>query len=302
MRTVPARCRALTDCRLRETISTMRRLIAALLVASVALLGVTASARSQPQTYSGTFGLQIKGWGRVVFKSGLGGGVPLTCSDPFCAVDGLRLRRARIVLLEKSYPYRKGWKFAGWWGACKGKKPKCVIKVARIHPNSSGRGNVHVGAKFVPVAAGLTRAHPIPLGTAASIADTRGDFRLRVNSVLENVQLSPSPPAGSEYFAANVTLSNVTSGPLHAGGLGWQASGSHHTTYTPGNNTTYFPGGCPSGGPQPQLQLTDYILDAGQSATGYVCWTIAANDASTLQLYFGSGTLYAGGTTWSALH
>jgi hypothetical protein len=40
----------------------------------------------------------------------------------------------------------------------------------------------------------------------------------------------------------------------------------------------------------------------GESRTGYVCWTISANDASSLALYFGSGTLAFPRTTWFALH
>jgi hypothetical protein len=43
-------------------------------------------------------------------------------------------------------------------------------------------------------------------------------------------------------------------------------------------------------------------FSAGQSRTGYVCWTIAADDASSFELFFGLGTLDAPRTTWFALH
>ena len=272
------------------------RLLVALVFASLALLGA-AAARSGPQAYSGTFSLSIKGWGRVDFKSGLGGGEPLTCADPICVLRRAQLPRARIVLVEKSYPYHTGWKFAGWRGACKGRQPKCVIKVAHIHPNASGRRNIRVGATFIPVAAGLTRAHPIPLGATGRILQSHG-MRLRVNSAMQDVQLSPSPPADHEYFAANVTLTNGLppgTGTRSAGEWPWEVVGSHDTIYALSSD------GCPPSGPQPQLDLNNR-LHPGESATGYVCWTIATNDASTLELYFGSRTLYDGGTSWFALH
>jgi len=273
----------------------MYRLLAAVAVASLALLAVVASAGSAPQGYSGTVGLWIKGWGRVDLKSGLVVHEPLTCSSAFCTAQGLPLHRARVVLVEKPYPYYKGWRFAGWSGACRGKQSKCVIKVAHIRPNSHGERNVQVGATFIPVALGLTRGHPIPLGTAARIRDARF-FQLRVNSVLQDLQLSPSPPAGDEYFAANVTLTNMAGGARHTGGLGWQTTGSQQATYIPGFD------GCPGLGPQPQLQLTyDTVLQPGQSTSGYVCWKIARNDARTLELFFGSGHR-SDGTTWFALH
>jgi hypothetical protein len=71
--------------------------------------------------------------------------------------------------------------------------------------------------------------------------------------------------------------------------------GSHKAPYrnVDGNACSYP-------GPQPELHTS--ALFSGQSTTGYICWTIAANDASSLELYFGSGTLDYPGTTWFALH
>jgi hypothetical protein len=45
-------------------------------------------------------------------------------------------------------------------------------------------------------------------------------------------------------------------------------------------------------------------VQLGESRTGYVCWTINANGASSLVLFFGSGTLTLDSprTTWFALH
>jgi hypothetical protein len=106
----------------------------------------------------------------------------------------------------------------------------------------------------------------------------------------------PAPPAGGDYFAANVTIGyfgGASSTPENS--LTWQAIGSHRTTYNPGSNP------CPYPGPQPPLDMYDPVA-SGQSVTGYVCWQIAANDAGSLELYFGSGSLNYPGTTWFALH
>ena len=110
-----------------------------------------------------------------------------------------------------------------------------MIDVARIHANAGGERNIHVGAVFVAVGPGLPRAHPIPLGATAPIAHTHHRFELRVNSGLQEVQLSPASPAGSEYVAANVTLTNNASGSFPTyDGLGWQVKGRHNRTYSPG--------------------------------------------------------------------
>jgi len=151
---------------------------------------------------------------------------------------------------------------------------------------------VHVGAKFVPVAPGLTRGHPLPIGTAAKIG---ADLVLKVNSANSNVQLSPPAPAGAEYFDANLTVKYIGGGSRAPNWFGFSVEGSHNTPYTVLNDS------CPQPEPQPALDVSGPLY-SGQSASGYVCWTIAANDASTLELCFGDGTLNYPGTTWFALH
>lgn len=271
----------------------MRRLLAAAVVLSLAFLGGAASARSESRVDSGHLGLWVKGWGAVDLKAGLVEHGPFKCQGVFCTTkDGLRLHRSPVVLVERSY---KGWKFSGWRGACRSKNPKCVINLVQTHGSASGARIIHVGARYTPVGPGFTRAHPIPVGTTASIGRS---MRLRVNSVLQNVDLSPAPPPGSGYFAANVTLSYGKGGSPFATGrsaLGdWPTIGGSNKTYALG------PGACPSA-PQPQLAL-DSPIYRGQSETGYVCWTIATNDVSTLKLYYGTGGPHPGRTIWFALH
>ena len=272
----------------------MPKLLATVAVVSLALLGGAASARSEPGAYSGHLGLSIVGWGTVDLKAGLVEHGRMTCSGVFCTTkdNPYRLHRSPVVLVEKPL---KGWKFAGWRGACHGRKPKCVINLARLHPNAGGSRNLHVGARYHPVGAGFTRGHPIPLGTTAKLGPS---VRLRVDSVRQNVDLSPAPPPGAEYFAANLTLSYgngnapYTTAGSSLGGL--PVVGSHNTRYTGGT------GACPSV-PQPQLNL-DSPLYRGQSETGYVCWTINTNDASSLEYYYGTGGPHPGRTIWFALH
>jgi hypothetical protein len=152
---------------------------------------------------------------------------------------------------------------------------------------------VQASVTFVPVAAGLTPAPPIPLGTAASV---HGGWRVRVESVTPDVALTPAPPTGADYFAAEVTITYLGGGSATPEqDLTWQATGAHRTTYNPGSNPYPYPG------PQPPLPTYAPVL-SGESVTGYVCWQIAANDAASLELYFGSGSLDYPGTTWFALH
>jgi hypothetical protein len=168
-----------------------------------------------------------------------------------------------------------------------------VVNVAHVRADTNGLRHTHVWATFAPVALGLTHDHPIPLGTEAHVA---GSWHVQVNSISSNAQLSPEPPAGSAYFDANVTIGYFGGGSsTPEQDLTWQVVGSHHTTYTPGSDP------CPYPGPQPALPTYDPLL-SGQSVTGYVCWQIAENDASSLELYFGSGTLNYPATTWFALH
>jgi hypothetical protein len=210
------------------------------------------------------------------------------CTNAACpAGDGL-LHARHVVLIATAY---KGWEFTGWHGACKRKKPRCVIDAARAHKNASGARNIRVKAEFAPVAPGLTRARPIPIGTAKDLGN---GFMVRVNSATPNVQLQPAAPAGAEYFSANVTVKYTGGGQATARDVGtYSATGTHSTSYNP------FGDACP-GVPQP-LDYNQPIY-SGQSVSGNICWTIATDDSAGLELYFGSGTLDFPGTTWFALH
>jgi hypothetical protein len=170
--------------------------------------------------------------------------------------------------------------------------PSCAINLRYVHADSFGQRVASVRAIFIPIAPGLTRAHPIPVGTAAS---TSPFFTVQVNSASPNVQLSPAALPGYEYFDANLTVTYTGGGSATAGALIYHAMGNQKTSYAPSTNA------CPNPGPQPALDVQDPIA-SGQSTSGYVCWTIATNDENSLRLYIGSGTVDYPGTTWFALH
>jgi hypothetical protein len=267
----------------------MRRLAIAVLTAALAVLGMAAIASSQPLRYDGELRVGIRGWGNVKLGKGVLEHLTVHCTNATCPAVNYLTRGPRARLVAQPY---KGWKFVRWRGACKSGKQVCVVDVARIRTDTNGLRHIHVSATFVPVAAGLTQSHPIPLGTDA---DVGAGWHVRVNSVTPDVQLSPPPQAGAEYLDANVTIGYFGGGSrTPQQNLTWQTVGSHHTPYSIGANP------CPYPGPQPQLQTYNPIL-SGQSVTGYVCWQIAINDASSLELYFGSGSLDSPRTTWFAL-
>jgi hypothetical protein len=267
----------------------MRRSAAVLAIAVLALAGGVASAGSQPQSFTGTAWVGVKGWGNVNLAKGLLEHEVIRCTRATCLPFNYLIGGPRIVLNEAPY---KGWKFTGWQGACKGAKTRCVINVVRLHPNAYGQRTVHVGATFTPVAPGLTSGHPLPVGTEANIGQ---GLAVRVNSASANVQLTSPAPTGAEYFAANITVTYTGGGSQDPDYFGFSLKGSHNTTYTAGLNP------CPYPGPQPRLDVFDPLF-SGQSTSGYVCWTIAANDETSVELLFGSGTLDFPGTTWFALH
>src|SRR5262249_27058179 len=154
--------------------------------------------------------------------------------------------RSRAILTEKPYA---GWQFKRWQGACKSRRPRCTINIALTRPNAFGERRIHVSATFIPVAQGITRDNPIPLRTTASVG--RG-WRVRVNSVEPNTQLSPPAQNGAEYFAANVTATYLGGGSASPeNDLIWQTIGSHHTPYNPGSSP------CPNLGPPPPLDTYD---------------------------------------------
>ena len=191
-------------------------------------------------------------------KTGVYSRPTFRCSNGSCpAADGL-LHGRRVVLIANAY---QGWKFTGWHGACKRQRPRCVIDAARAHKDASGTRSIHVRATFVPVAPGLTRARPIPIGTAKSLGN---HFTVRVNSATTNVQLSPAAPPGAEYFDANLTVTYTGGGSASARDVGiYDATGSHRTSYDPFGNA------CPEV-PQPALDYSAPIY-SGQSTSGYIC-------------------------------
>jgi hypothetical protein len=224
--------------------------LAGIAVIAVGLSPPAGAAAASPAQHAS---IQITGWGNVTL-----GQRTIRCTAATCLARGYAVPGSRLVLVERPY---KGWRFAGWRGACAGPRPKCAIRSAR---------RVRVNARFVPVAAGLTPEHPIPLGTTASIG---GGYRVRVNSVLPDAQLSPAAPAGEAYLAANVTLSYTGHGEGDVGSLVWETVTNYGGgSYGPSHSVTAF-GDPPYPAPQPPLDYLHPLLQ-GRSTTGYVCWTV----------------------------
>lgn len=269
----------------------MRSLASFLVVgAALALFAASATARAEASSFKGGANLSIKGWGTVTPGRGFAVHRSVPCTNASCGGEALFARTRHVALTAKPY---QGWRFVRWRGPCKPTaQPKCAINLRQVHANAFGERVAVVRAIFSPVAPGLTRANPIPLGTAKGIGPW---MTVRVNSANPNVALSPAALAGSEYFDANLTLTYTGQGPAIVGGLDYSVVARDKTAYDPSRNA------CPEPGPQPPLDFSAPIT-SGQSASGYVCWTIAANDESSLELYFGSGTLDYPGTTWFALH
>jgi hypothetical protein len=252
------------------------------------LLTSATAANSHLQRYDGELGVAIRGWGGVKLGKGVLEHQTVRCHEAKCPAVNYLTRGSRGRVTAQPHP---GWRFAHWRGICKGTRPGCAIDIAHVRPNVYGLRQMHVSATFVPVALGLTRGHPIPLGTTA---DVGGRWQVRVNSVTPNVPLSP-PPVGAEYFDVNATITYGGGGTATPEqDLTWRLGSSHHTTYNLGSNP------CPYPGPQPPLPMYNPVY-SGQSVSGYVCWQIASSDADSLELYFGSGSLDFPGTTWFAL-
>lgn len=267
----------------------MRSLAAFVVVGALLALGA-ASASAHASSFKGGVNLSIKGWGTVTPGRGFAVHRSVPCINASCGGEALFARARHLVLTAKPY---QGWAFSRWRGPCKPTtQPKCTIDLRRVHANTFRERVAGVRAMFNPVAPGLTRAHPIPLGTAKTIGPW---MTVRVNSATPNVPLSPPALAGSEYFDANLTLTFTGAGSATAGTLDYDVVGSSKEPYNPSSNA------CPEPGPQPPLDLKAPI-NSGQSTNGYVCWAIAASDESSLELYFGTGTLDYPGTTWFALH
>jgi hypothetical protein len=258
-------------------------------VALFALLALVA-ASAEASSFKGGVNLSVKGWGTVTPGRGFAVHRSVPCTNASCGGEALFARARSVVLTAKPY---QGWSFVKWRGPCKPTtKPKCTINLRRVRANEFGERVANVRAIFAPVAPGLTRANPIPLGTAKNIGPW---LTVRINSTNSNVQLSPAPLTGDEYFDANLTLTFTGQGSATAGSLDYNVVAGDKTSYNPSANA------CPNPGPQPPLDMSAPIT-SGHSASGYVCWTIVTNDESSLELYFGTGTLDYPGTTWFALH
>jgi hypothetical protein len=95
-----------------------------------------------------------------------------------------------------------------------------------------------------------------------------------------------------EYFVASVTVTNLGRGTVDTAMIAdgrLTAVGVHSASYT-----VYYDL-CPDHGPAPALDGLG-LLYSGQTATGNVCWTIAASEQSSLELFY-PGTYQ----TWFAL-
>jgi hypothetical protein len=280
----------------------MRRLALSLVIVGclAALLGGAASAGSHSRINRRVI-LFVNGWGSVRPEHGFVGHRTRNCTKlPDCGWFA-RARRQHVRIVATPY---KGWKFAGWRLACRKNKTRtCSLDLSRFPcplfvsgpPGYQCRAKPFMEAKFVPVAPGLTRKNPIPVG---AVHDIGSGYAMRVESAEENVQLSAAPAAGEEYFDADVTLTYTGPGsstPLDH--LDLNAQGSFGQLYNADHG-----GGCPASDLQPRLDIVDPIA-SGRSATGHVCWTIATDDAATLEMFFGAGSQdHFPGTTWFALH
>jgi hypothetical protein len=261
---------------------------------AVIVLSLSGPGGASLKTASNRYGsvkIGFKGWGHVVLGKGfLDRQYTPSCMQASCPASAFT---SRLRAAATARPMQ-GWKFVHWRGTCKSAKPKCTIRLNHVRPDVSGYRHAHLTAVFAAAVPGFTRSWPVPLGHTAS-TDTQDALRLRVNSVAPSVSLTPAAPAGAAYFVANITATYVGGGSYdgfyNLAESRLQVIGSHDAPYNAGSN------GCPADGPAPQLD-TFGTLYSGQSYTGNICWTIAANDASSLELYFdGSGY-----KTWLALH
>jgi hypothetical protein len=266
-----------------------RLLLVALLFATLALTPTSSAHVGSTRYAEDGFYVTIAISGKGGVRQGpefVGGRFLVQCPrfDPqslVCPADdrwGVNADHATVTAIPAA-----GWKLLAWHGSCTGTKPICVVK-------KPYRGDAHVGAAFVSTVPGVTRALPVAFGTAADIAD---GFRIRIVSVTPNAQLNITPPAGAEYYVANVeaTYTGGGSGDLEPLFNNLDLSGVRGETYNPTDQ------GCPDFGPPP-LFLVGGQLFSGQTQSGNVCWLVAQNDAPSLVLFIGAGFTH---TTWFAL-
>jgi hypothetical protein len=248
--------------------SVLRLLTVGLLSVVVLALAPSVSAHSNVAAFR--LYLSIIGDGKVRLGNGfVDRGVVTRCtiSCPSSRPYIVKGNRATLSAAPGS-----GWRLLAWHGACGGRKPTCAIHLT---------GDVKLTVAFGSAVPGRTEAYPVPVGTAADIAD---GFRLKIVSVTRSAQLGTQPPAGAQYFAANVSATYT------GGGQGDLATlynnlfsiGTHNTSYTPSDN------GCPNLGPAPHFPSSGQLL-SGKTVSGNVCWTIASHDAASLDLFTGPG-------------
>jgi hypothetical protein len=264
------------------------RVVTVLTLVVVVALSTAGAADSRSPRLPGGVNVSIRGWGTVALGKGFTDHRVFRCSQASCSGFEASARRGRVIVTASPDP---GWRFVQWRGVCTEQRPRCSIDLSRRPANASN--TVRVGAVFIATP-GLRRTNPIPIGSTAYIG---AGFQLRINSLTPNVQLSPSPPAGGEFVAANVTATYV---------LGWWSDISllpYYLDLIGSQNMVYSPGNCPDGGPPPTLDSAtpSGLLYSGQSATGNVCWLIDVSDATTVELRIDPNFTYLGPAPWFAL-
>ena len=269
---------------LRRTFVTLSILGLALLLASSAL-----SQARRAGSMRGSVSIGVKGWGQVRLGKGfLHPRNSIGCMQTSCPASLSRTKGLRVVATAVA---AKGWRFAGWRGACLTKrKARCVIDFKQAHRATGGNHHAWATAQFVATQPGFTPSDPVPIGR---VGETGDGLRLNVNSVTPNVALSPAPPPASEYFVANVTVTNLGAGPVDAAAI---ADGRLSAIGVQSGSYTVYFDPCPNHGPGPLLDESG-LLFSGQTATGNVCWTVGAKDRSGLEMYYPSTY-----QTWFALH
>jgi hypothetical protein len=224
----------------------------------------------------------ITGAGAIRLDAGFGTQMPfyMRCKD-LCPPDPMRgLTVVAGDQVKVTAVPASGWKFSAWRGVCSGSKPTCVVRL-----NHSG----NIGAIFVPTTPGLARSLPLPLGKTATIGY---GWRLRVLSVTPNAKLDLPTPPGAQDFVALIRATYIgggsdDTGPLYAN---LKVMGAHNATYGAGCGGATVP--------SPDFGYTGHQVFSGQSFTGNVCWQIARNDASSLELFASDFP----NSIWFALH
>lgn len=144
-----------------------------------------------------------------------------------------------------------------------------------------------------------SRSHPIPVGRAADIGDGWRLKVLRVTPKAKRVARTEAkatpPPKRSRYLLIRLVLTYTGNGgqvPSERAGLaakgywsdvlsnGLKTIGTHGASYTDTNNPCgiFVPG---------REDWAPVVLHPGQTARGYLCIQIPANDARTLLLHTG---------------